>query len=39
VYMQREYPNWLPLEDSRIPGMDWIPEEKGWANPSKSRIE
>ena len=35
VYLRREYPDWLPLEDSRILATDWIPEEKTWANPSK----
>jgi predicted phosphodiesterase len=28
VYMRREYPDWMPLEDSRVIGTDWIPEEK-----------
>lgn len=35
VYMRREYPDWLPLEDSRVLARDWIPEEKRWANPLK----
>ncbi len=35
VYMRREYPDWLPLEDSSVLATDWIPEEKTWANPSK----
>jgi predicted phosphodiesterase len=35
VYMRREYPDWLPLEDSRVLATDWIPEEKSWANPPK----
>ena len=35
VYMRREYPDWLPLEDPRFLAADWIPEEKRWANPSK----
>jgi predicted phosphodiesterase len=39
VYMRREYPDWLPLEDSRSLGADWIPEEKRWANPSKIPTE
>lgn len=28
VYMRREYPDWLPLEDCRAHATDWIPEEK-----------
>jgi Icc-related predicted phosphoesterase len=35
VYMRREYPDWVPLEDSRVLAADWIPEEKSWAIPSK----
>jgi predicted phosphodiesterase len=35
VSMRREYPDWLPLEDSRFLAKDWIPEEKRWAIPSK----
>jgi predicted phosphodiesterase len=35
VSLRREYPDWLPLEDSRILATDWIAEEKTWANPSK----
>ena len=39
VYMRREYPDWLPLEDSRVLAKDWIPEEKRWVNPSKMPTE
>jgi len=39
VYMRREYPDWLPLEDSSVLATDWIPEEKTWANPSKIPTE
>jgi Icc-related predicted phosphoesterase len=35
VYMRREYPDWVPLEDSRVLAADWISEEKSWANPTK----
>jgi predicted phosphodiesterase len=35
VYMRREYPDWVPLEDSGVLARDWIPEEKSWANPCK----
>jgi Icc-related predicted phosphoesterase len=35
VYMRCEYPDWVPIENSRALARDWIPEEKGWANPSK----
>jgi predicted phosphodiesterase len=35
VSIRREYPDWLPLEDSRFLAKDWIPEEKRWAIPSK----
>jgi hypothetical protein len=39
VYMRREYPDWLPLEDSRVLAKNWIPEEKRWVNPSKMPTE
>jgi hypothetical protein len=39
VYMRREYPNWLQLEDSRFLGREWIPEEKRWAGASKTPTE
>jgi len=39
VYMRREYPDWMPLEDSSVLATDWIPEEKTWANPSKIPTE
>jgi predicted phosphodiesterase len=39
VYMRREYPEWLPLEDTRVLATDWIPEEKRWANPSRMPAE
>jgi predicted phosphodiesterase len=39
VYMRREYPDWLPVEDSRVLAKDWIPEEKRWANPSAMPTE
>jgi hypothetical protein len=29
-----EYPNWVPLEDRRYNGIDWIPEESKWTNAS-----
>jgi len=35
VHFQREYPDWIPLEDSRVQPSDWIPEEKDWLKPSK----
>lgn len=35
VCLRRHYPRWRPVEDSRLPASDWIPEEKKWANPSK----
>jgi hypothetical protein len=28
------YPNWIPLEDRRYNGIEWIPEENRWTNPS-----
>jgi predicted phosphodiesterase len=28
MYMRRDYPGWLPLEDSPVLATDWIPEEK-----------
>jgi Calcineurin-like phosphoesterase superfamily domain len=28
VHLQREYPNWIPLDDSRLQATDPIPEEK-----------
>jgi Icc-related predicted phosphoesterase len=34
VYLQREYPDWLPLEESRILARGWVPEDEKWANPS-----
>ena len=34
VYLRREYPDWLPLEDPRILASAWVPEEEKWANPS-----
>lgn len=34
VYLRQEYPDWIPLEDCRLRGTDWIPEEKEWANSS-----
>ena len=35
VSLRRDYPDWLPLEDSSVLAADWIAEEKSWANPSK----
>jgi Icc-related predicted phosphoesterase len=31
VYMRRNYPGWVPLEDTRFIGRGWITEEKKWA--------
>lgn len=39
VYLRREYPDWLPLDDTSVLGTDWIPQEKRWANPSKLPAE
>jgi hypothetical protein len=34
VYMRRDYPDWLPVENPGFLGTDWISEEKKWTAPS-----
>jgi hypothetical protein len=34
VNLPHEYPNWIPLEDRRYNGIEWIPEEAKWTSAS-----
>ncbi len=34
VDLAHEYPNWIPLEDRRYNGIEWIPEEAKWTKAS-----
>ena len=34
VDLPHDYPNWIPLEDRRYNGIEWIPEEAKWTNAS-----
>jgi hypothetical protein len=34
VNLTHEYPGWIPLEDRRYNGIEWIPEEVKWTNAS-----
>ena len=34
VNLPHEYLNWIPLEDRRYNGIEWIPEEAKWTNAS-----
>ncbi|HMF68846.1 MAG TPA: metallophosphoesterase family protein [Phyllobacterium sp.] len=38
VYLAQDYPNWIPLEDRRYNGIEWIPEEAKWTNASDPPI-
>jgi predicted phosphodiesterase len=39
VHLRRDYPAWLPLTDSQIVPIGWIPEEEKWANSSRVAVE
>jgi len=34
INLAHEYQNWIPLEDRRYNGIEWIPEEAKWTNAS-----
>jgi hypothetical protein len=34
VNLPHDYPNWIPVEDRRYNGIDWIPEEAEWTKAS-----
>jgi hypothetical protein len=34
IYLPHDYRNWIPLEDRRYNGIEWIPEEAKWTNAS-----
>ena len=38
LYLPHDYPNWLPLERRQLHGIQWVPEEKRWTNPSDPRL-
>jgi hypothetical protein len=34
IFLAQDYPDWIPLEDRRYNGIEWIPEEATWTNAS-----
>jgi len=34
LFLAQDYPNWIPLEDRRYNGIEWISEEAKWTNAS-----
>jgi predicted phosphodiesterase len=38
INLPNQYPNWIPLQDRRYNGIEWIPEEGKWTSASDVRI-
>ncbi len=34
LFLAHDYPDWIPLDDGRYNGIEWIPEEAAWTNAS-----
>lgn len=34
IHLKHDYENWIPLENGRFNGIEWIPEEKKWTRSS-----
>jgi hypothetical protein len=38
IFLAHDYPDWIPLQDRRYNGIEWIPEEAQWTNASDSPL-